>query len=325
MKLRLSVAQAALVTVTLLSLCRTTLGIDWRRLEAGDTVVVAAEGAEFYVGQVVAARLKLGTTLKVIELLGSTERDPKVWVGASVMIDGKPNPGWVHSRKVYKPDNPDSIATLKKFTKVKVETDYLGAALRVDANDSDITGEALAKVKGLYNLEGLELSGTKITDDDLAHLSGLTNLQWLYLDNTKVTDKGLEHLQGLANLDVLALNKSQVTGPGLTNLKGLKKLRVLNLSECKISDAALESIHGLVQIQTLGLESLPITGEGLKHLAGLTRLNVVNLNHTKLASRSLMNLKDCKELRILYLAKAQFDPKDKEDLPKEIPSLAIFD
>ncbi len=324
MKLQCSVVRAALVAALLLSMGRNAWAIDWRRLEIGDEVVVATDDTEFFVDQAVAKRLTHGTTLKVIELLGSKDGQPKVWVGTSVTIDGKPKLGWVHSRKVFKKDNPDSLAALKKF-KIKLEPDFLGNVLRIDANDSDITGEALAHVKGLYSLEGLELSGTKIADDDLAHLADLTNLQWLYLDNTKISDKGLAHLKGLAGLDVLALNKTEVTGPGLSNLKGLKQLRVLNLSDCKISDAALESIHTLTQIQTLALQSLPITGEGLKHLQGLPRLNVVNLNHTKLTPGSLMNLKDCKELRILYLAGATVDKKDKDGLAKAVLSLAIFD
>src|SRR5262245_60289949 len=323
MKLRLSGARAALwgplptafLAVADPSAARAT---DPGRIEAGDTVVVQVDDTDFFVDQVVAGKLPKATEMKVIEVSGP-------WVGASVTIAGKPKAGWVLSRKVYKPDNPASIAALKKFPKVKIETDWLGTAWRIDANDSDIPGEALAHIKGLYNLEGLELSGTKISDDDLAHLTGLTNLQWLYLDNTKVTDKGLDHLKGLTNLDVLALNKSQVAGPGLANLKDLKKLRVLNLSECKISDAALESIHGLVQIQTLGMEKLPINGSGLKHLGGLPRLNVINLNETKLKPGSLMNLKDCKELRIVYVARAQFDEQDRKDLAKAIQSLAIFD
>jgi hypothetical protein len=316
-----SVAGSALLVAGLfLVVAPAAKATDAGRIATGDTVVVAADGAEFYVEQKVAARLPKATEIKVIEV-------SKPWVGASVSIDGQPKAGWIHSRKVFKRDDSVALEALKKFEdkKVKLETDYLGNVLRLDANDSEITGEALANVKGLYNLEGLELSGTKITDDDLAHLTGLTNLQWLYLDNTKVSDKGLAHLKGLTNLDVLALNKTQVTGSGLAQLKDLKRLRVLNLSDCKITDAALENIRGLVQIQTLALQAAPITGEGLKFFQGMPRLNVLNLNHTKLAAGSLSNLKECKELRILHLEGAEVDAADRKALDDAIPSLAIFD
>ena len=41
---------------------------------------------------------------------------------------------------------------------------------------------------------------TKVTDAGLEHLKGLTDLQTLELLHTKVTDAGLEHLEGLTRL-----------------------------------------------------------------------------------------------------------------------------
>ena len=39
-----------------------------------------------------------------------------------------------------------------------------------------------------------------MTDAGLVHLKGLTQLQWLDLAETKVTDAGLVHLKGLTQL-----------------------------------------------------------------------------------------------------------------------------
>ena len=44
-----------------------------------------------------------------------------------------------------------------------------------------------------------------MTDAGLEHLKGLTNLQSLDLTFTKVTDAGLEHLKGLTKLQSLDL------------------------------------------------------------------------------------------------------------------------
>src|SRR5262245_26180150 len=116
MQLRYLVARtavlAALVTAALLAASPAARATDPGRIEAGDAVVVAVDGTDFYVDQKVAAKLGKATEIKVIEV-------SKPWVGASVTIDGKPKAGWVHSRKVYKPDNPASIAALKKFPSVK--------------------------------------------------------------------------------------------------------------------------------------------------------------------------------------------------------------
>jgi hypothetical protein len=298
------------------------------RIAKGDMVVVAADGTELHVEGVVKGRLKGGTEVKVLEVYD-------VWVGGTVAIEGKDETGWVLARRVFKRDDPAAVAALKKLP-IRIEPDHLGNVWRIDAKDCDITGAALEHVKGLYNLEGLELSGTKVTDADLAHLKGLTNLQWLYLDNTKVSDKGLEHLQGLTNLDVLALSKTAVVGPGLVHLRPLKGLRVINLSDCKISDDGLENIKGLAGIQTLALENTPIDGSGMKYftpvygkkkelIEGLPRLNVLNLKHCKLADKALLHLTGSQELRILYLKGAQFDEASKDALDDAIQSLAIFE
>ena len=45
----------------------------------------------------------------------------------------------------------------------------------------------------------MNLSGTKVTDAGLEHLKGLTQLQELDLTDTKVTGEGLEHLKELTN------------------------------------------------------------------------------------------------------------------------------
>jgi len=50
-------------------------------------------------------------------------------------------------------------------------------------------------LKGLTNLQSLDLYDTQVTDAGLVHLAGLTNLGWLYLHGTQVTDAGVAELQ----------------------------------------------------------------------------------------------------------------------------------
>ena len=49
------------------------------------------------------------------------------------------------------------------------------------------------------------LAGTKVTDAGLVHLKGLAQLQSLDLMEHQVTDAGLEHLKGLTQLQSLDL------------------------------------------------------------------------------------------------------------------------
>ena len=62
---------------------------------------------------------------------------------------------------------------------------------------------------------GAGLVGSDGTDAGVAHLKGLTQLQLLELGNTKVTDAGLANLKGLTQLQSLDLHGTQITDAGL--------------------------------------------------------------------------------------------------------------
>ena len=58
-------------------------------------------------------------------------------------------------------------------------------------------------LKGLTNLQELDLAGTQVTDAGLVHLKGLTNLQELDLSYTQVTEGGVqEQRQALPNCNI---------------------------------------------------------------------------------------------------------------------------
>lgn len=59
----------------------------------------------------------------------------------------------------------------------------------------DITDANLVHVKGLINLDELNLRDTQAGDSGMEHLKGLTSLQRLFLSNTKVTDAGDSELK----------------------------------------------------------------------------------------------------------------------------------
>ena len=82
------------------------------------------------------------------------------------------------------------------------------------------TDEQLAEaLKGLANLEDLDLNATRVTGAGLVGLSGLTNLKRLDLSRTEVTDAGLVHLKGLKNLRRLNLNLTPVTDAAAQRLQ----------------------------------------------------------------------------------------------------------
>jgi hypothetical protein len=74
-----------------------------------------------------------------------------------------------------------------------------------------LTDATLSRIKGLRNLEELNLGSQPITDAGLANLRGLGQLQYLELRKTEITDAGLEHLKALPRLKSLDLTGTKVT------------------------------------------------------------------------------------------------------------------
>jgi len=91
--------------------------------------------------------------------------------------------------------NADLVAALKKVS-AKIERNEQGEVVEVNlGGNTQITDAGLANVKGLTQLQSLNLNGTKITDAGLEHLKGLANLQTLDLEATRVTNAGIADLK----------------------------------------------------------------------------------------------------------------------------------
>jgi Leucine-rich repeat (LRR) protein len=96
----------------------------------------------------------------------------------------------------------DAVAAIKKL-RAGIKQDDQGRVVEVTLRGSRITDAGLVHLKGLANLQALDLAFTKITDSGLVHLKGLVNLQTLDLAFTKTTDEGVAELQkALPNCEI---------------------------------------------------------------------------------------------------------------------------
>jgi CubicO group peptidase (beta-lactamase class C family)/Leucine-rich repeat (LRR) protein len=171
--------------------------------------------------------------------------------------------------------------------------------------DSEITDAGLAHLAELHGLKTLELARTKITDAGLKHLEGMAKLEMLGLISTPITDAGLAHLKGLTGLRRLHLSGARVTDGGLAHLKGLVNLQELYVSGPQITDAGLEHLGALRNLEKLEISGSGVTGTGLVHLKGLVRFRELFLNRDPVTAAGLANLKGLVHLRTLYLDGAQ--------------------
>ncbi len=118
----------------------------------------------------------------------------------------------------------------------------------------------------LGNAVVVEMGGTQVTDADLVDLKGLTNLEWLDLCNTQITDASLVHLEGLIDLDWLGLAEAPITDAGLVHLRELTRLDVLWLGDTQITDAGLVHLRGLTHLTALDIRGTQVTDEGVQNL-----------------------------------------------------------
>ena len=155
----------------------------------------------------------------------------------------------------------DPIAILERHGG-KIERNEQGEVVGVDLRGASMspTGQKL------LHLIGLGEQRLSLSDAALVHLKGLTNLQTLNLHGTKITDAGLVHLKGLTKLQTLDLWDTKITDAGLVHLKGLTKLTWLNLPGTKITDAGLIHLQELPRLETLNLLYTKVTDAGIAEL-----------------------------------------------------------
>ena len=73
-------------------------------------------------------------------------------------------------------------------------------------------------IRGLLNLEQLQLSGCAVGDEDLSFVSELPRLNGLGLDHTLVTDRGLNHLTRLPELQHIEYRGTRITDEAIQEL-----------------------------------------------------------------------------------------------------------
>lgn len=125
----------------------------------------------------------------------------------------------------------------------------------------------LDPIKGLRNLQRLELERTQVAD--LEPIKGLSSLEWLNLMDTKVSD--LEPIKRLRSLEILDLEGTRVNN--LEPIKRLNSLRELYLNNTQVSD--LEPLKGLSNLQGFLLRNTQVSNlEPIRELRNLVRIDI---------------------------------------------------
>lgn len=142
----------------------------------------------------------------------------------------------VDSVTLQGPIDEVTLALLGEFEKLRI----------LHVFDSSKIGEGLVHLRGLRNLQRLDLRGPGITDAGLANIRGLEAIRHLKLEDTSVTDAGLAHLAALTGLQSIGLVGKQGTAAGLTS-RGITRA----------TDAGLVHLSGLHHLSQLEISAAP--------------------------------------------------------------------
>jgi hypothetical protein len=121
--------------------------------------------------------------------------------------------------------------------------DFFSEATSIYFYRKPVDDTGMEFLRGLQELQEVNISETRVTDNGLECLIGLTRLQNLWLATTQVTDAGLEKLRGLPQLKALSLDNTKVTDAGLEHLSGLRQLQYLYLNGTNVTDAGVTKLQ----------------------------------------------------------------------------------
>jgi len=137
------------------------------------------------------------------------------------------------------PDKLGALKNLRSLTLIRT-----GSLLQSEtANSQHLSGDEIATLKNLLNLEFLKVSALGDLTSLLERLKGSKNLQHLILENSNLTDRNCEQIAKIKQLKVLSLTKVQVSKSGLLSL--LNQVKVETLEFYPVSEQHLQAFTEL--------------------------------------------------------------------------------
>ncbi len=135
----------------------------------------------------------------------------------------------------------------------------------LNLSGAEITNKGLAHLAGMRQMEHLRLIKTNVTT--LEPIRGLTELEELNLTGSPIDADGLKPLEGFTSLGRLWLGGTHVSDAGIAHLSTLSNLTMLDLAGTKVGDAGVRLLFDLPRITYLNLIQTQVTDAGLKELA----------------------------------------------------------
>lgn len=95
-------------------------------------------------------------------------------------------------------------------------------------SDTRVTEKGLQALRGLSNIDGLNISTKNLSTLALEPLTTMPNLHWLELDDVKINDRGIEYLEKMIALKYLVLPDAEMDAESIIRLRN-------SLPNCEIT------------------------------------------------------------------------------------------
>ncbi len=164
-------------------------------------------------------------------------------------------------------------------------------------------------VTHLTGLRYLEFAVAEFDDNAVAPLKALTNLEGLNLHLTGITGPCLKELLAMKKLVNLDISSNILKPVAFTYVAQMSKLKKLDAARTGITDDGMREIAKLPVLCDLSLTQNAITGKGLAYLSRMKTLRHLNLTGCKLSTSDLLVLKNI-PLETMYLPANQYSPDD---------------
>jgi hypothetical protein len=188
--------------------------------------------------------------------------------------------------------------------------------LKHDADDG------LVHIGKCPQLRKLGIGESTVTDRGLWSLRGLKNLEWLDLCSTSISE-GIGVAQHFPKLRTLLLEDTCVSDEGLEVVGRLPLLEELTLGSTHISDDGIGQLRELRTLKTLALRGIPVTAAGIQHLTLLPSLDYLLIWETPIDDSMLKVFASMRQLRNLCLKTGGTDKSRQARLRKALPECEI--
>ncbi len=133
--------------------------------------------------------------------------------------------------------------------------------------DTEISGDGIAKLKRLRQLDSLTANDVKNPRVFLTRLSGQSHLRCLSVKNAGLKDNDLKLIAQMANLEELTIGGNRdISNEGLAYLAGCKKLRKLQIKNISIKPGCANVLAKIKELELLILPRSSFTGAELSAL-----------------------------------------------------------